>query len=1240
MSAYNPPIEDLPIFDTNAFTNANTGNGALVSEYLQFPIAQGVETFPNGLVGNLTGNASTSSLSTQVVVSALTTDTNCYCCFVVNTGNRGIAIDTTTNGDYRYNPSTNILTVRNLLANTLYAIGTNDLNIATSTITNKIYFNGTSATNNICYMDSTGLTMATGKTITGNLAGNASLITMTSDDTSGNYFIPFTKLSGTGSKSVFIDDTTGPLTYNPSTGTLTCSNIVGTITGSASKVVIGGKTDDFNYKLIFSDEFGSSQNLYIDADDNITYNPSTDTLNVPNILTGSITNNSNLEFYTTSITDFFNFYIGLEDLAMSISKTEIEARGGAKFKGDLTGTSSTSTAITLTSDNSDGNYYIPFSKTTSGSSKSLYINDVSNFLTYNPSTSNLISPKFTCGSLNANSNNDLNIYAGFACRVNFNINNTLIGYISSTGFTMSGSNVFTGDLTGTSSTSSTITLTTDDTSGNYFLTFSKSTAGTSKSLYVDDTTTPLTYNPNLGNLTSKNMIVSNNLQNSYLSAIVNGGNFYIDGDTAGGDIFITAKTSGSKTIIQTESIGVATVCATFENGGITGNLTGTSSKLLLATKDDNVEYYVPFTSANSGGGGDFFIDSGLNIKYNPSTNNLTTTNMIVSYNLQNSYLSALVGGGGFFIDGDTNGGDIIITAKTSTSKTIIRTEGVGGVLTDCATFENGGITGNLNGTSSAITMTSDNSTGTCYIPFTKTSGTGSKTLFIDDITGPLTYNPSTTLLTATSSAVNVSNLTTDGNYYPTFVVGTGSRGIAIDATASADYRYNPSTNTLTARNILGNTLYSIGTTDLNIATATITNKIYFNGTSATNNICYMDSTGLTMATGKTITGNLSGNASKITITSDDGSGAYYIPFLKTSGTGSKDLFFDETPTSLTYIPSLSTLTASKFVGELNGSLTGGVAGAILYQVGDSVSAFTTAGTSGQSLLSAGGGTPTWGIPSKATNLNGGSVGRIPYQTGSGTTDFLTTGTTGQILTSTGTGGIPSWSTNFAGNAATATTSTNANNASQITITTTLTDTNYNIPFTNQGGTGASNLYIDTGLNLTYNPSTDTLSVPAINSGLLKNTGDITLQGGTNTDFLNFNLGSTRYMSISPTEIKARGGAKFVGDLTGQVNDILGADTFTSNVSLSAPNYSRISYFVGTSSFDVILSNSPTPPNGSVVYIVYKIPATGTLYSLVVYDGSVSATTRVNKFIGQNGDTIGGKFIYYSGVGWFSLSGSF
>jgi hypothetical protein len=133
--------------------------------------------------------------------------------------------------------------------------------------------------------------------------------------------------------------------------------------------------------------------------------------------------------------------------------------------------------------------------------------------------------------------------------------------------------------------------------------------------------------------------------------------------------------------------------------------------------------------------------------------------------------------------------------------------------------------GVLSGTATNATnvgITSDNTSGTYYIPFAKTSGTGNKPLFIDDVTTPFSYNPSTGALTATTfvgalsgnattattatTATNATNVgitdttTTAGTYYPTFVSATtGNVPLRVD---SQYLQYNPSTNIFQNPNFL------------------------------------------------------------------------------------------------------------------------------------------------------------------------------------------------------------------------------------------------------------------------------------------------------------------------------------------------------------------------------------------------------------------------------------------------------
>jgi len=115
-------------------------------------------------------------------------------------------------------------------------------------------------------------------------------------------------------------------------------------------------------------------------------------------------------------------------------------------------------------------------------------------------------------------------------------------------------------------------------------------------------------------------------------------------------------------------------------------------------------------------------------------------------------------------------------------------------------------TGTMSGTSTKVLVTDKNTSGTYYLPFV--DGAGSKSLYIDNTTSPLlTYEPSNSILTASKfvgdlsgSATNISIIgsnDTSGTYFLPFVDGSGNRPLYIDDVSSA-LTYNPSTSNLTA----------------------------------------------------------------------------------------------------------------------------------------------------------------------------------------------------------------------------------------------------------------------------------------------------------------------------------------------------------------------------------------------------------------------------------------------------------
>lgn len=173
------------------------------------------------------------------------------------------------------------------------------------------------------------------------------------------------------------------------------------------------------------------------------------------------------------------------------------------------------------------------------------------------------------------------------------------------------------------------------------------------------------------------------------------------------------------------------------------------------------------------------------------------------------------------------------------------------------------VTSTLLGYASQLYYTSDNTSGTYYIPFVKTGTSGGKVTFIDDATGPLTYNPSTSTLTATTfsgSATNANNVnittttTTNATHYINFsAVTTGNNPVRADTSLM----YNPSTNTITTERV--DATIGVRTPIIQNATGDVT--LQANTTGVGGKIIFTGGTDLISAT----TGGNSGNHLSITI---------------------------------------------------------------------------------------------------------------------------------------------------------------------------------------------------------------------------------------------------------------------------------------------------------------------------------------------------------------------------------------
>jgi len=120
------------------------------------------------------------------------------------------------------------------------------------------------------------VTLTAGKTMTADnftgLASNSSQVLVTVNNDATTYYPTFTS-GGTGQHSLLFDTTTTPLSYFPSTSTLTCSNLTG-LASNASQVLVTENNLASNYHLTFTSPSTGQKSLLIDSSTTpLTYQP-------------------------------------------------------------------------------------------------------------------------------------------------------------------------------------------------------------------------------------------------------------------------------------------------------------------------------------------------------------------------------------------------------------------------------------------------------------------------------------------------------------------------------------------------------------------------------------------------------------------------------------------------------------------------------------------------------------------------------------------------------------------------------------------------------------------------------------------------------------------------------------------------------------------------------------------------------------------------------------------------------
>ncbi len=209
-----------------------------------------------------------------------------------------------------------------------------------------------SDTNQLTYVPSTNVLSCT--RFVGNVSGiatGADNINVDEINTNTDFQVIFSEQGATDYKRMYIDTNNSHLTYNPSTETLTVENIIGNLFGIATNanfINVDTNSQNTNHQVLFSvNQGGGFQRPYIDTQSNeLTYNPSTNTFSVSNIV---------------------------GDLVGDVT-------------GNLTGVSLNADFINVDEINTNTNFQILFSTNQAAGYQRPYIDSGSNQLAYNPST--------------------------------------------------------------------------------------------------------------------------------------------------------------------------------------------------------------------------------------------------------------------------------------------------------------------------------------------------------------------------------------------------------------------------------------------------------------------------------------------------------------------------------------------------------------------------------------------------------------------------------------------------------------------------------------------------------------------------------------------------------------------------------------------------------------------------------------------------------------------------------------
>ena len=372
--AYRPPEEQLAVFNPSVFLfDPETSSYPVGGPYLKFPIAQGTEQFID-LVSTGTASLYNATVDNQLIVtgpivvadvfpaptqvalltSSQLTFTDASTTNLISLDDTQILLSSTATPD-SIDIKNNVMTLTDVSgSNTLTADNWTGNIQTVNTNANSVHYLNFSDSSGTGYGHpqktasiscNPALGSITATTFNGSIS-SAVGVNLTSDNTAGAYFIPFSKTTAATANALYIDNSVTPLSYNPSTSRLACTEFSGDLLGNATSSTFVNTTNDNTntaYNLVFTNGVSTNASMLIDSVTGpLTYNPSSGTI-------ACTTVTADIQCASTTAAATF------AGTTLTFSGSNLTLRNG---NVTFTGTSNTVTTLNLSSNRNNAMYNI------------------------------------------------------------------------------------------------------------------------------------------------------------------------------------------------------------------------------------------------------------------------------------------------------------------------------------------------------------------------------------------------------------------------------------------------------------------------------------------------------------------------------------------------------------------------------------------------------------------------------------------------------------------------------------------------------------------------------------------------------------------------------------------------------------------------------------------------------------------------------------------------------------------